>query len=251
MCELCGKAKDLPGYVRFMEEMLKKDQERMEFSKVMADELRPMGRSCYSSMKWPVKLVYPMFEARAAYAVPHNYFQQLFIDDERLGNAFAHGAMRSLFFVKDKLVVFSKTVNHKDGREFFTSFILLHLEKGEYTVEEKDNEILVKADVEKPMRNLVTGAVEKKRISFIFRHQNVDGRIVSKERAATSARFKEVYDKYGGASSKSASMDMEGYAVTVHHLSPHPYMLQLHKEFGYESNKDFQLHVKDYLKQHL
>lgn len=251
MCELCGKARSIPEYGAFMDEMLDKDKERMDFSKAIAQELRPVGRSCYSSMKWPVKLLYPMFEARAAYAVPANYFQQIFVDDERLGNAFAHGAMRSVFFVKDRLVVFSKTVNHREGREFFTSFILLHLDKGEYGVEEKADEILIKADVEKPMRNLVSGQVEKKRISFMFRHQNVEGRIVSKERAATSARFKEVYDKYGGASGKSASMDLEGYAVTVHHLSPHPYLLQLHKEFGYESNKDFQLHVRDYLKQHL
>jgi hypothetical protein len=251
MCELCGKAKSIPEYGKFISEMLEKDKERMEFSKAVADELRPVGRSSYSSMKWPVKLVYPMFEARAAYAVPHNYFQMLTLDGERLGNAFAHGAMRSVFFVKDRLVLFSKSVNFREGREFFTSFMLLHLDRSEYQSTADSNGILIKADLEKPMRNLVTGKMEKKAISFSFRHQNVEGRIVSKERAAQSARFKEVYAKYGGAKKKSASMDMEGYAITVHHFSPHPYLLQLHKEFGFEDNKDFQLHVADYLKEHL
>lgn len=251
MCKLCEKAKSIPQYGKFLDDMLEADKKRMEYSKSIAEELRPVARSSYSSMKWPVKLVYPMFEARAAYAVPHNYFQMLTIDGEKAGNAFAHGAMRSLFFAGDRLVLFSKAVNFKDGQEFFTSFMLLHLEKGEYQSTADEREIIIKADVEKPMRNLVTGAVEKKKIAFAFRHQNVQGKIVSKERVASSARFKEVYDKYGGAQAKTASMDMEGYAVTVHHFSPHPYMLQLCGQFGYKANKEFQLHVKDYFLEHL
>ena len=45
---------------------------------------------------------------------------------------------------------------------------------------------------------------------------------------------------------------MEGYVVTVPHFSPHPYMLQLHKEFGFKDNKDFQERgVFEYFKNHL
>jgi hypothetical protein len=87
-------------------------------------------------------------------------------------------------------------------------------------------------------------------ISFAFLNQKVDGKIVSKEHAATSSRFKDVYDKYIGAETKAASMDMEGYAITVPHFSPHPYMLQLHQKFGFETNKELQLHVEDYFKAH-
>jgi hypothetical protein len=251
MCELCAKAKDTAAYVDFISGMLDEDRARLEYSKVMAESLRPVERSVYSSMNWPVKLVYPMFEARAAYAVPNNYFQNIFVGEERLGNGFAHGAMRSVFFAGKKLVVFSKTVNFHDAKEFFTSFLLLHLEPGEYKSVQDAREIRITADIEKPLLNLVTGKAEKKRISFTFVHQYVEGRIVSKEQAAASARFKNVYDKYGGASMKSASMDMEGYAITVPHFSPHPYLLQLHKEFGFETNKDFQLKVGDYFKAHL
>jgi hypothetical protein len=60
-----------------------------------------------------------------------------------------------------------------------------------------------------------------------------------------------VYERFGGAQLKSASMDMEGYAITVPHFSPHPYMLQLRKEFGFAENKEFQLHVADYFRAHL
>ncbi len=251
MCELCGKVKGSGRYEEFISGMMKEDADRLEYSKIMAAKLSPIGRSIYSSMNYPVKLVYPMFEARAAYAVPNNYFQNVNVDEERLGNAFSHGAMRSIFFAGERLVLFSKSVNFRDAREFFTSFLLLHLEKGEYEVKKGAGEIWLKADIEKPMMNLVTGKAEKKRISFTFVHQSVTGRIVSKEQVVTSARFKSVYERYGGAQMKSASMDMEGYAVTVPHFSPHPYMLQIRDELGFETNKEFQEHAADYFLAHL
>jgi hypothetical protein len=251
MCDFCAKSK-LPGqYAELVAKMLDEDKERMERSKVMAEELSLIKKSVYSSMSWPVKLVYPMFEARAAYAVPNNYFQNIAIDEERLGNSFAHGAMRSVFFAGERLVLFSKGVNFKDGKEFFTSFLLLHLEKSEYQVKSAGSELRITASVEKPMMNLISGKAEKKRVAFSFIHQSVQGRIVSKDQVASSARFKGVYDKYQGAHAKSGSMDMEGYAVTVPHFSPHPYMLQCKKDFGFETNKDFQLKVEDYFKAHL
>ena len=254
MGNLDEKARSIPQYDLLLSKMLEEDKRRLEYTIELSKEMRILTRTLYSSMKWPVKLVHPMFEARTAYAVPNNYFQNIRLDDERLGNSFAHGAMRSVFFVGDRLVLFSKSVNFRDAREFFTSFLLLHLEKGEYKhIEGKGEvrEIHLRADVEKPMKNLVTGKVEKKRVAFNFVQQPVQGRIVSKEQVTQSARFRKVYAKYGGAQMKSASIDMEGYAITVPHFSPHPYMLQLCRQFGYEDNKDFQLHVADYFKEHL
>jgi hypothetical protein len=97
------------------------------------------------------------------------------------------------------------------------------------------------------MKNLITGKVEKKKILFSFTHLSIEGRIVSKEQVAQSSRFQKVYGKRG-ARVRSQSVDLEGYAVTVPHFSPHPYLLQLHKEFGFEDNKEFQLNVIDYFK---
>jgi hypothetical protein len=251
MCRFCQKAASTGAYGELIAKMLSEDIQRLENSKSMSAVFSPVNKCAFSSMNWPVKFVQPMFEARAAYAVPNNYFQNIVLDDERLGNSFAHGAMRSLFFVGGRLVVFSKAVNFRDAKEFFTHFLLLHLEKGEYEVKKGAGEIRITAQVEKPMLNLVTGKPEKKRVAFAFVHQPVEGRIVSKEHASTSSRFKGVYEKYGSTQVKAGSMDMEGYAITVPHFSPHPYMLQLKSEFGFEDNKEFQLHVKDYFEEHL
>ena len=252
MCELCARAKSMPEYAGFMERMLAEDRMRLEGSGRMATELPPVAKALYSSMSWPVKLVYPMFEARAPYAVPNNYFQNLFVNDERLGNSFSHGAMRSLFFAGERLALFSKSVNFHDAKEFFTSFILLHLEKNEYQWTDASGELRITANVEKTMMNLVTCKPEHKRIAFSFMHQSVEGRMVSKESVASTTRFKEAYGKYaGGTAMMSASMDLEGYAVTVPHFSPHPYMLQLCGQFGHPNNKDFQLHAADYFRAHL
>jgi hypothetical protein len=252
MCELCAKAKASLEYRGFIDKMSAEDIDRVEFSKVMAKDISLLGKSIYSSMAWPVKFVLPMFEARAAYAVPNNYFQNIFLDDERLGNSFSHGAMRSVLFAGERLVLIAKATNFHDAREFFTSFILLHLDRNEYDAKIVGPQVKISASVEKPLMNLVTGKTEKKKIAFTFVHDQVEGRMVSKDQAAASSRFRNVYDKYaGGSQMKAASMDLEGYAVTVPHFSPHPYMLQLKEGFGFKENKEFQLHALDYFKAHL
>lgn len=259
MCDLCQKAKSVAEYGEMISKMHEQDKARVEQTKVVAPSLSPITKSCYTSMAWPIKFVQPMFDARMAFAVPNNYFQNIVLDDERLGNSFAHGSMRSVFFVDERLVVLSKAVNFKDGKEFFTSFLLIHLERNEYDAKIDNEGIMITARLEKPMLNLVTGKTEQKRIVFSFMHQPVKGRLVSKEQAAASSTFKAVYAKHGtsgiagiaGAQLKSASIDMEGYAVTVPHFSPHPYMLQLSRQFGYPGNMEFQLHADEYFKAHL
>lgn len=252
MCNLCEKAKNTPRYLALVSKMLEEDNARLESTKLVAHELRFLSNKIYSSIKWPVKLPYPLFDARAAYSVPNNYFQPIFVDDERQGVMFTHGAMRSVFFAGERLMLFSKSVNRHKGREYFTSFVLLHLDPGEYTHKTAvDGTLALSADVTKPMRNFVTGKTEKKKIRFNFTHRPVKGRIVTREKILTSAQFRTIYAKYGGAQIKSASIDMEGYALTVPHFAPHPYMLQLHEQFGYLSNRDFQEHAIDYFKEHL
>ncbi len=250
-CELTEKAKAIPQYDILLEQMLEEDSRRLENTKGMTGQFRSIENKVHSSMKWPRKLVYPMFEARAAYAVPNNYFQNIVVDGQRYENGFAHGAMRSVFFVDDRLILFSKAVSFRDAKEFFTSFLLLHLDKGEYEAKVTGQGFRITAKVDKPMLNLITGKVEKKNILFSFLHQDTTGRLVSKQQVMQSSRIKNVYERHGGAKIRAASVDMEGYAITVPHFSPHPYMLQLHKEFGFGDNKEFQEHVPDYFSLHL
>ncbi len=252
MCELCEKAKNTPSYLELVSTMLEEEEKRLESTRVLADEMKFLNKKIYTSVKWPLKLHYPMFDARAAYSVPNNYFQNIFIDGERLGVMFTHGAMRSVFFAGERLMLFSKTVNHHHGHNYFTSFFLVHFEPDEYSHKvAADGTLTLSVDVSKTMKNLVTGKAEKKKILFNFANKPVKGRIVTREKVLTSSQFKSIYAKYGGAMTKSASIDMEGYALTVPHLAPHPYMLQNHKQFGYASNRDFQEHAIDYFKNHL
>ncbi len=249
MCELCERAKASADYKLLIEKMTEEDIARLEFTKQMSAEMKFLEKKCYSSVKWPVKLFYPMFDARMAYAVPSNYFQPLMLDGERVGNNFSHGSMRSVFFLKDKLMLLSKNTNHAVGKQFFTSYILLHLDKSEYDMKIDGESFNISADVEKSMKNLVTGKTEKKKIKLNFVHTAVKGRIVTKEKVLTSAKFNKVYGKYlGGSRMKTASIDLEGYAITVPHFAPHPFMLQLKEQFGYESNRQFQEHVIDYFR---
>ena len=225
---------------------------RLENSKKLATDLKTLTHSIYSSVKWPVKLNHPMFEARAAYSVPHNYFQSLAINDEKQPGAFAHGSMRSMFFVDKRLFLFSKNVAHDQALDFFSSFLLMHFEKDEYKLELESERIVISANIEKSMRNLITNKVEKTKVEFTFVNESVKNRIVSKEQVADSGYLKGIYEKYGGLASKISSIDLEGYAITVPHFSPHPYLLQLHKELGFESNRDFQERgVLEYFKAHL
>ena len=241
----------LSSYQELLEKNLLLDIERLKETKKACVTYPTISHSCYSSIKWPVRLVHPYFEARAAYAVPNNYYQPLLLDGEKLGNFFAHGATRSVFFIDSTLYVFSKSVNHREGEEFFTSFILAHFSKGEYSFTfEKDN-FSISADTTKPMKNLITNSIEKKHITFTFQGQNVKGRMVSKERVDSSKQFSGVYGKYGGAARKSASIDLEGSAITVPHFSPHPYLLQSIEQLGFKDEEEAQLAVVEYFKEHL
>ena len=249
---LSEKAKNMPEYLDLLSRMIEADKERMESTKVVAEEMKFLQNRIYTSIKWPLKLKWPMFDARAAYSVPNNYFQNISLDGERLGVMFTHGAMRSVFFVDDRLMLYSKTVNHYHSHNYFTSFLLLHLEPEEYSYKlENDGTFILSANVEKTMKNLITGKNEKKKVIFNFFNKPVKGRIMTREKVLTSAQFKNIYAKYGGASIKSASIDMEGYALTVPHFAPHPYMLQLHEKFGYASKRDFQEDAINYFKENL
>jgi hypothetical protein len=231
--------------------MLEEDKQRLDFTLTMVKEFSSLNSKIYSSMSWPVKLIYPYFDARAAYSVPNNYYQNIFIEEERLPNSFAHGAMRSIFFSNDRLILFSKSVNFKDGKEFFTSFLLSHFEKSEYKAVSAGGELKVTVDITKPLLNLITKKVEKKHISFTFIHQSLLGRIVSKEQVLNSARFKEVYNKNaGGAMLKSGSIDIEGYAVTVPHFAPHPYLQLLSSELGFKDNREMQEKIFEKIESH-
>lgn len=251
MCRICEAVGTNADYAAFITKMVEGDRSRLESSKGLLSNFPSISKLIYTSIKWPVKLNYPMFEARAAYCVPNNYFQSLYVDGERAGAMFSHGSMRSIFFAGEDLILFSKTVSHFEGKDFLTSFILANFSKKEFSHHLEGDNLTITVNTEKKMKNLITDKIESKKISFNLINQSVKNRLMPRNQVLASAQFKAIYEKYGTAVNKVASIDLEGYAITVPHFSPHPYLLQLHKQLGFGSNRDFQEHVIDYFKAHL
>ncbi|MBD3390009.1 hypothetical protein GF415_03590 [Candidatus Micrarchaeota archaeon] len=251
MCKICEAASSDSEYLSLLEKMQEEDIHRLETTKEFLEKFPSLSQNLYTSLKWPTKLSKPLFEARAAFAVPHNYFQPLFLDGEKMGNHFAHGATRSVFFSGSTLVVFSKTVGQEAGRPFLSSFLFSHFPKNKYSVAYDGKDLKVSVDTEKLLKNMVSGKTEKRRIRFNFFHRGMKGRIISKEQAMQSSYVKKIYGKRGNVRSLFASADLEGYVVSVPHFSPHPFMLRLHSKFGYGSFRQFQEHVIEYFREHL
>ncbi|MBD3397924.1 hypothetical protein GF412_02100 [Candidatus Micrarchaeota archaeon] len=251
MCRICEVASSNAEYLGLLRKMVEEDKARLKTTNEFLDKLPSLSHNLYTSLKWPTKLSTPLFEARAAFAVPHKYFQQLILDGEKMGNHFAHGATRSVFFSGKRLVLLSKTVGQEAGRPFLSSFLFTHFEPNEYEVAYDGKDMKIAVDAEKPLKNLITGKVEKKKIHFNFFHQNLEGRIISKQQAMQSSYVKKTLGKRGNVRNLFASADLEGYVVSVSHFSPHPFMLRMHKEFGFDSFRHFQEHVLDYFREHL
>lgn len=251
MCRICDSASASSSYLSMLEKMGKEDAERLDAAKLFLDKFPSLPNNLYTSLKWPTALSRPLFEARVAFAIPTNYFQQLLLDGEKAGNHFSGGSTRAISFSKDKLILFSKTVAQEAGKPFLSSLLFTHFEKGEYSAAYDGQDLRISVDVEKPLKNLISGKVEKKRIKFDFFHQGLDGRIISKEEAMQSSYIKKSLGTHGDPRALLASADLEGYVVSVHHFSPHPFMLQNCRDFGFDSFRQFQEHALDYFLEHL
>ncbi|MCK4319725.1 hypothetical protein KAW38_04090 [Candidatus Micrarchaeota archaeon] len=252
MCEFCDNAKQSSSYLSMLKGMLEEDKQRMENSKKILEEMKVLSKTIFTSLNWPAPLTKPLFEARNAFTLPTNYFQNISVDGMRLGNHFSHGSTRSIFFSNNLLILFSKTVSQKMGLgEYFTSFNFLHFSKQEYTASIKEDMIKISINTKKKVKNLMTGKTEEKQIVLNLIHNQLKGKIISKQQAVQSSYIQRMYGKRGDVSKIFASADLEGYVISVNHFSPHPFMLQSHRDFGFESNRHFQEHVIDYFKAHI
>ncbi|MDD5023194.1 MAG: hypothetical protein PHU63_03430 [Candidatus ainarchaeum sp.] len=253
MCILCEKTKEISEYKTLISKSIIRDQEILRNTEILSQEKMPILQElCYSSVKWPVKLYYPMFEARNAFAVPNNYFQSLFINGGKMGVYFSHGSTRSVFFSGERLILLSKTINHHEGMDYFTSFTLAHFNKNEYVYGYEDGIFYIRAKIKKTFFNLINKKIENKEISFNFLHYSLKNRILSKDQALTSTHMKNIYDNYSSITAKLSSSDLAGYVISVPHFSPHPYLLQVHEQLGYGSNRELQeFGVNRYFESHL
>ncbi len=252
MCDLCAKVKASPEYRELLVKMGERDAQRLEHSKANVDEFASI--SAYSTIDYPKLLVQPMFEPKVAFATPITYFQNLFVNDEKLPGNFTHGSTRSIFFLGKRLIVLSKSSLQHHGEEMFSSFLLAHFEPGEFRLEAgEDRKVLVSAEMEKPAKNLLSGKVEKIKISFAFAQDALEGKLMRKNEALGSTLFANQF-KRAGADPRTwlnSTEYMFDYVSSVAHISPHPYMLKLMPQLGYSDQRDFQNHVADYFRAHL
>ncbi|MDD2655816.1 MAG: hypothetical protein PHQ80_04075 [Candidatus ainarchaeum sp.] len=250
MCRLCDAAEN-SSYAQRMDASVNGDMGLLEKTRGKVEKFPSVGRSLLTTIDFPPVLHAPLFEARNAYTLINNYFQQLMLDGNRMGAMFSGGSTRSIFFSDDYLVLFSKSVAQDAGSTFFGHYLLFHFTKDEYGVKWDGANLSISVDCRKKAKNLLSGEAEEHAISFNFLHQNVEGRILKKEEAMRSDYVRKIYGARGEMGNIFASADLEGYVVTVPHFSPHPYLLQAGAELGHPTNRHFQEHVIDYLLEHL
>ncbi|MFA5105960.1 MAG: hypothetical protein WC506_03295 [Candidatus Micrarchaeia archaeon] len=244
MCKICDIAASSP-YASKMEEWVKRDIEKVKKHKENGGEAE-----LWSSLKWPLRMNFPIFEPRVPLAVPTNYFQGLSIDSQMQPKKWAHDCTRAIGFKSGRLVVISKFAAKSGFEDTFQSYYLFSagLDEIESGVE-ANGSITIRLEKEINFQNLVDGRIEKKQAHFTFSHKPVQNAIVSQEQARTNSRVQQVYGKEGFSLPHS---DIEDYFVTVPNFFPHPYLLEQYAQLGYASRREFQIAGPiDYFKAHL
>lgn len=249
MCQICERARASATYQDALSDWLGRSMGRVQRTQELAQENDALKQALWAGVSWPPTIKLPLFEARAAYAVPTNYYQNFFVDGERQGNDWAHDYTRAVAFYKESLFFISQRVKVKGGQDYFGHLVVLLLGPEEYSFKAEENgSVLLSASLEKEVENLVTGEREMKKFSFHFTHKPAAHAMVSREQALSSGRMQEIYGNID--KNTFADANLEGYLVTVPHFAPHPYLSAEYRSFGYGSRADFQAHVDDYFKQH-
>ncbi len=204
----------------------------------------------WSSVKWPLRINFPIFEPRAPLAVPTNYFQTLSIDGTAQPKKWGHDSTRAIGIKGGKLIVISKFASKSGFEDTLQSYYLFSIGLDEAEVKmEPNGSIEIRAEKDIALQNLIDGKIEKKHVKFNFTHKPIQNAIVSQEQARANSRVQEVYGKGGFLLPHS---DIENYFVTVPNFFPHPYLLEQYALMGYASRRDFQIAGPvDYFKEHL
>lgn len=225
----------------------------------------------FSNLPFPLQISFPLFEAKAAVAVPTKYYQPLTVDNAPLRNDWAHDFCRSIGFIGDDLLLLSQAIakkpdplfasgekgplsaasipygndapfrfdvkrEQKAGGEVFLHHLAVKFAKGEFSFSDKGNgkfEIAVHG-VKKDGTNLLDNAPASHAFNFSFQHNPTKLATISSTSFRASGLASSVYGQHGGLASSS-----DESVITVAHLEPHPYLLVEHAAFGYASRHDF------------
>ncbi|VVB66067.1 Uncharacterised protein [Candidatus Gugararchaeum adminiculabundum] len=260
MCDFCSKVSSASDYLAKINSWMDRDIKRMAVTARKIDEgNRILADAVFSSIEWPLEIDFPLFETRTAYAVPTNYYQNLFVDGTRQRGDWAHDFTRAIAFVDGNLLLFSKSVASGGGEEWLSSYHLVHFTKNEFKATIKPASVMIQVDnVKKSGINMATKESASHTYKFTFVHNKTDHAFVRKESLKESGKMEEIYGRSSsgapgapGGELKIGMSDFEGYVLTVAHFAPHPYLLDEYKNLGYPSRMMFQNEAMNYLQNHL
>ncbi|MFA6036414.1 MAG: hypothetical protein WC759_05685 [Candidatus Micrarchaeia archaeon] len=219
------------AYLAQMKEWAARDGVRLGASKSISPA--PL---LFSNLPFPLQISLPLFEAKAAVAVPTKYYQQLTVDGVQLRNDWAHDFCRSIAFDGDSLVLVSQAIAKKPEAEVFLGYLAVKFSNGEFSFSDLGNGKFEAAvhGVKKDGVNLLDNSPASHTFSFSFQHNPTKPATISSTSFRASGLASSVYGQHGGLAHAS-----DESVITVAHLEPHPYLLSEHAHFGYASRHDF------------
>lgn len=235
MCKLCG-ALSSTNYFSQMDEWVKRDAERIARMKSAGAQA-----SVFSSIPFPPKIDFPLFEPLVQFSSPPHYYQGLAVDRLHLVNSWSHDFARAFGFSGGKLFMIAKAVDKQDN---FLFYYLTEFEKGELemSVDERNRISIAASNIQKIGSNLLTGAGEARAFDFEWQHNQTEQSFVSAERANTNP----LLQRAGVRVPPNAE-----YVVTFPHFAPHPYLMNEHAKFGYKTRMEMQKDVGNLVASHL
>ena len=218
------------SYLGQMAEWAARDEPRPNASKSISPP--PIA---FSNLPFPPKISFPLFEAKAALAVPSKYYQPLSVDDVPLRNDWAHDFCRSVGFVDGSLLLISQAIAKKPQGEAFLHYLAVKFSKSEFSFNDSGNgKFQISAsNVSREGVDLLSGSPASHSFSFSFTHNPTKMATMSSTSFRASGLSSSVYGKHGGLARST-----EESVITVAHLEPHPYLLADFAALGYKSRRE-------------
>ncbi|MCD6279900.1 hypothetical protein J7J26_03990 [Candidatus Micrarchaeota archaeon] len=238
------KASHDPEYIRLMKEMKHRDIDRINN---MVNKLSSIDYNPFMYSSEPIdQITYDRLwlEPRVGYYTPIRYYQDIYINNEKQSMFWRHDCMRGIYHDKISDLLYLLTKHTTENEESFLSFVFIVFKKGEFEINEKNGVIGINSDVDKSVMNVLTGKSECIHVSFNFIHHPI--RYTSPIHARSTALYRNAYTG-GRTGHVQAKSNMSKYIIPSSHFTVHPYILNLHKKYGFKEPEDMEKKVNDYI----
>jgi hypothetical protein len=220
------------SYFEQMHKWVERDEARLSS---MRNAGAPSG-AVFTNCEFPLKIDFPIFEAKAAMAVPTKYYQGLKVDGTALRNDWVHDFCRSVALLEDRSLLLLAQAAASTGTDTFLFYHAVRFASNEYSFSVLGNgrfEVSV-GGVMKQGRDLLSGREASHTYEFAFMHNPTKPARMSSTSFRASGLASTVYGRYGGLAHGS-----EESVITVAHLEPHPYLLADYARLGYKTKNEF------------